>query len=185
MHGHYYSAAASLKTICLDLHAKVYACTLIHTHNHMIFYYVMRITASAWFALGIDLDLTKEDNEEAKRFQQSIQTFIRSVDYMVQAIPIYKIYPTKKYTEAKESLAAVRLLGRKYVERNRTAIEKRLREGGSTHDGLSLIEQWMIEGNMSEEQCIISALDMFAAGVDTVSVGLCMLHEYHQFAFTF
>ena len=184
MHDHYYGAAASLKTISIDLHAKVYACTLIHTHITYLLCDV-HYTASAWFALGIDLDLTKEDNEEAKRFQQSIQTFIRSVDYMVQAIPIYKIYPTKKYTEAKESLAAVRLLRRKYVERNRTAIEKRLREGGSTHDGLSLIEQWMIEGNMSEEQCIISALDMFAAGVDTVSVGLCMLHEYHQFAFTF
>ena len=127
--------------------------------------------ASAWFAFGIDMDLTKEDNEEAKEFQQSIQNFIRSIEYLVEAIPFYKIYPTKKYKEAKESMTAVRLLGRKYMERKRTGIKKILREGESTYDGLSLIEQWMIEGKMSEEQCIVSAIDMFAAGVDTVSDG--------------
>ena len=130
----------------------------------------MHITATAWFALGIDLDLTKENSEETKQFQQSIRMFMRSIDYMIEAIPFYKICPTKKYKEVKESVATVHLLGRKYVEQKRASIEKRLREGGSTHDGLSLIEQWMIEGNMSEEQCIISALDMITAGVDTVRV---------------
>ena len=93
---------------------------------------------------------------------------------MIEAIPFYKLYLTKKYKEAKESMTAVKLLGRKYMERKRASIEKILREGGSTYDGLSLIEQWMIEGKMSEEQCIISAIDMFSAGVDTVSVGICM-----------
>ena len=141
----------------------------------------VHITATAWFTLGIDLDLTKENSEEAKQFQQSIQMFMRSIDYMIEAIPFYKICPTKKYKEVKESVATVHLLGRKYVEQKRASIEKRLREGGSTHDGLSLIEQWMIEGNMSEEQCIISAIDMFAAGVDTVSVHGVM-HKCHQFA---
>ena len=62
----------------------------------------------------------------------------------------------------------MRQLGRKYLERNRASIDKRVREGGSP-EGLSLIEQWMIEGKMSEEQCIASAMDMFGAGIDTVS----------------
>ena len=36
--------------------------------------------------------------------------------------------------------------------------------------GQSLIEQWMLEKKMSEDQMIMSALLMFAAGVDTVSL---------------
>ena len=67
------------------------------------------------------MDLTKEDNEEAKEFQQSIQKFIRSVEYLIEAIHFYKIYPTKKYKEAKESMTAVKLLGRKYLERKRAS----------------------------------------------------------------
>lgn len=128
----------------------------------------VNIAASAWFALGADLDITKEDNEEVAQFQQSIQNFMKSLEYMSSAIPLYKIYPTKQYKETKQYVTAVRSLGRRYMERNRENIERRVKEGGNT-DGLSLIEQWMIEGKMSEERCIGSAVAMFGAGVDTVS----------------
>ena len=126
------------------------------------------VAASAWFALGVDLDISKQEDHEAAHFQKSVMDLFNGIEYFMQALPFYKIYATNGYKKAKQSQVVMRELGRKYLEQNRENIDKRVREGGST-EGLSLIEQWMIEGKMSEDQCIGSAIDMFAAGVDTVS----------------
>lgn len=42
-------------------------------------------------------------------------------------------------------------------------------EKGESVKGQSLIEQWMLEKRMSEDEMIISAVGMFGAGVDTVN----------------
>ena len=127
-------------------------------------------TASAWFAIGVDLDISKETDQDAAQFQKSVRDLFNGIEYFAQAstLPFYKIYPTKGYKKAKQAHLAMRQLGIKYLERNRETIEKRVKEGGST-EGLSLMEQWMIEGKLTEEQCIASAMDMFGAGIDTVS----------------
>ena len=98
-----------------------------------------------------------------------MRDLFNGIEYFARvALPFYKIYPTKGYKKAKQAHLAMGQLGRKYLERNRETIEKRVMEGGST-EGLSLIEQWMIEQKLTEEQCIASAMDMFGAGIDTVS----------------
>lgn len=42
-------------------------------------------------------------------------------------------------------------------------------EKGEKVKGQSLIEQWMLEKQMTEDEMIISAVGMFGAGVDTVN----------------
>ena len=83
---------------------------------------------------------------------------------MSSQFAIHKVYPTQRYLKAKEALCTMRSIGRKYYERNRKDV---MRKGKG--ESLSLLEQWMIDGKMTEEQCISSAIDMLIAGVDTVS----------------
>ena len=77
----------------------------------------------------------------------------------------YKIYPTQQYIKAKEAILTMRSIGKKYVDQNRKDATRKTRQGGS----LCLLDQWIMDGKMSEEQCISSAIDMLATGVDTVS----------------
>ena len=129
--------------------------------NHNDYHYA----GSAWITLGADLDLGKEDNTEAKQLQQAVKKFVQSLEYMTNGLPVYKIYPTQQYKQAKQSMIAMRSLGKKYLDKSKENTERKIEKGES----ISLIEQWMIEGRMSEEQCIMSACEMFAAGIDTVS----------------
>lgn len=112
------------------------------------------------------MDLQK--NKDAVKFQNGIQDFMIAIETFLEAMPIYRLFPTPFYRKAKRDYLMLRDLAMKYLELNRENIRKIVMEGGSI-EGLSLIEQWMIEGKMSEEQCITSALDMFLAAVDTVS----------------
>ena len=126
------------------------------------------------------MDLSKEDNEEALYLQHGVQSLVAMVTKYTEALPIYRIYPTPMYKKVKQSILTVRGVGRKYLERHRRGVEKRIREGGST-EGLSLLEQWMIQGHMSEEDCITGAVDVFIAGIDTVSthVTQCKWNPIH------
>ena len=137
--------------------------------NYYVLVNCILLVASAWFAIGVDLDISKETDQDAVEFQKAVRDLFNGIEYFTQvALPFYKIYPTRGYKKAKQAFSAMRQLGRKYLDRNREIIDKRVKEGRNM-EGLSLIEQWMIEGKMSEEQCIASAMEMFGAGVDTVS----------------
>lgn len=63
-------------------------------------------------------------------------------------------------------MIAMRSIGKKYLDMSKENTKRKLEKG----DSISLIEQWMMEGKMSEEQCIMSACEMFGAGIDTVSL---------------
>ena len=154
------------KTTCNWKSSILVICSYLELYSlHML----LNPAASAWFAIGADLDLSQEDGQEAKKFQNAMQDAMTALLEFAEAMPIYKIYPTPLYKKIKRAVLAVQTVGKQYMEQNRQNIEKRVREGGSM-EGLSLIEQWMIEGKMSEEQCIMSAVSMFAAGLDTVSL---------------
>ena len=126
--------------------------------------------ASAWFSFGADLDLTKE-GQESLHFQQAMQGFFGLLSRFSEAIPIYKIFPTPLYNNIKQAVLQVQGLGKKYMEQNRWRVEVRKKEGGST-EGLSLLEQWMLEGNLTEEEITILSVGMLAAGTDTVSIDI-------------
>ena len=135
---------------------------------------IIIFAGSAWITLGVDLDLRKEDSAEAKQLQQAVKKFVQSLEYMTNGLPVYKIYPTRQYKQAKQSVIAMRSIGKKYLDIiSKENVKRKIEKGES----VSLIEQWMIEGNMSEEQCIMSACEMFGAGIDTVSATEMKLHK--------
>ena len=56
--------------------------------------------------------------------------------------------------------------GLKHAERVRRKIES----GEEGEEVQGLLEQWLREGKMTEEEALMNASDMFVAGVDTVCI---------------
>lgn len=94
---------------------------------------------------------------------------IGSVVSFGEALPFYKIFPTPLYKKLKKAVLTLQSIGKEYVDDNYHHLKATAKDL-SNQKSLSLLEQWLLEGNMSEEQCILSAIDMFAAGVDNVSL---------------
>ena len=126
-------------------------------------------SASANFVFGADLDLGEKADPEAREFQEAIVRFISCVADFNQALPIYRLIPTPLYYRSSNAVRTVYNIGKKYLDSNMEKIQRCV-EKGEKVKGQSLIEQWMLEKKMSEDQMIMSAVSMFAAGVDTVSL---------------
>ena len=127
--------------------------------------------ASAYFSLGADLDLGGKDDPEAREFQQAVSSFISCIADFTRALPIYRLVPTPLYYRATKAVQIFYNIGKKYLDSNMEKIQRCV-EKGERVKGQSLIEQWMLEKRMSEDEIIVSAVGMFGAGVDTVSLNI-------------
>ena len=124
--------------------------------------------ASAYFSLGADLDLGGKADPDAREFQQAISHFISCIADFIRALPIYRLVPTPLYYRATKAVQTVQNIGKKYLDSNKEKIQRCV-EKGETVKGQSLIEQWMLEKKMSEDEIISTAVGLFSGGVDTVS----------------
>ena len=143
-----------------------YLCTTGDFHYK---YCLPPIPASAYFSLGADLDLGGKADPEAREFQQAVSSFISCIADFTRALPIYRLVPTPLYYRATKAVQIFYNIGKKYLDSNMEKIQRCV-EKGERVKGQSLIEQWMLEKRMSEDEIIISAVGMFGAGVDTVSL---------------
>lgn len=97
-----------------------------------------------------------------------MSSFISCIADFTRALPIYRLLPTPLYYRATKAILTFYNVGKKYLDSNMEKIQKCVEKGESVK-GQSLIEQWMLEKRMSEDEMIISAVGMFGAGVDTVN----------------
>lgn len=82
---------------------------------------------------------------------------------------MYKIIATSSYKQFNRGLDKIYEIGRKYAGKYISDIKARAALKEERVHGTSLIEQWLIEGNMSQDEAIGNAISMIAAGLDTVS----------------
>lgn len=127
----------------------------------IIFYHFYELV-SAYFVLGAELDLMKtasdSSNEEVQEFQKGIRTLISTIDDFSMALPFFKIFPSKIMRDLEEATNDLYRIGQKYVELSIKSEEKP-----------SLLKGLINDGNMSQEEAIMSSIFMFGAGTDTVS----------------
>ena len=112
-------------------------------------------------------------------FIKASQDFIESLAMITQALPIYKVFPTKPYKFYVSSLQNIRKLGRDLMKHRHDQLSEACQQGtlGETST-VGLLEQWLLEGKLTEEEAISQACDQLAAGVDTTSnTGTFLLHE--------
>ena len=91
------------------------------------------------------------------------------MDHFTYSIPYYRIFPTKFLKDANKASDNVQKIGRMYADQHMDRIMKSV-DKNEKQFGQSLLEQWLIEGNMSKDEAIGNAASMMSAGLETVSL---------------
>ena len=125
------------------------------------------IIATAYFVLGVVLDLGGRDStKQGKRFQQAIKIHLSAIDDFTITLLFFKIFPTRLYQEPDKATDDLYSIGQQYINQILYKIRNEVGRG-EKRLGQSLIEQWLIEGQLNEDEIIMSAIFMLGAGVDT------------------
>ena len=120
------------------------------------------LTVSAKFVYNKDLRVIDSGDKDVLAFINAVKTSFTCMYKVGFEPPLYKIFPTKLYREMSGALKEVRGFGMKIAEE----VQAKKPEGD---DVMGLLEQWLAEGKLSKEQAVMVSIDMFGAGVDTVS----------------
>ncbi|XP_019856590.1 PREDICTED: probable cytochrome P450 12c1, mitochondrial [Amphimedon queenslandica] len=127
------------------------------------------LEAGAHFTFGVNLDSQCDEDGHAKELQNATGAVIDSLYELQTAFPLYKIVATSSYKQFNRGLDKVYEIGRKYADKYISDIKTRAALKKERVHGTSLIEQWLIEGNMSQDEAIGNAISMLAAGLDTTA----------------
>ena len=98
-----------------------------------------------------------------------MQDFIEAMDVFLYSIPYYKIFPTKFLKDANKAADNIKKIGRVYADQHMDRIMKGV-DKNEKQSGQSLLEQWLIEGNMSKDEAVDNAATMMSVGLDAVSL---------------
>ena len=127
-----------------------------------------------------DIDTFSDKNgPQTEEFLKVVTAFISSLSEISRALPIYKIYPTKPYKNYVNILNRLRELGRQFLTNRFDKLQQDIEMGIVDEDvAVGLLHQWLIEGNLTEDEAFIQACDMLGVGVDTTSnTATFLLHE--------
>ena len=126
------------------------------------------LLVGAYFSLGADMDAMREHREEAFQLKYAVNTMISATDEFVFSSPIYKYFPNRTHKNLNTALDDIHRIGNRYADQHMERIEKTVSKG-EKEIGQSLLEQWLIEGNMSKDEAVRNAVTMLVTGMDTVS----------------
>ena len=127
------------------------------------------LIVGALFSFGVDFDARNDHNSDAQELKKSMQDFLVAMDHFLYSIPYYKIFPTKFLKDFHKANDNIQKIGRVYADQHMDRIMKGV-DKNEKHLGQSLLEQWLIEGNMSKDEAIGNAATMMSSGLDTVSL---------------
>ena len=140
----------------------------------------------AQFVLGDDnIDFRNDPQQHAKALQDAGSDFMASMDAFIKSPPLYKIYPTSTLNRVNNALDRMYEIGHMCIDSH---IE-RVREcsGKKKAHGTSLLEQWLIDGNMTEQEAVKTAIGTLAAGTDNVRyhihINILLIQISHTTAF--
>jgi len=130
----------------------------------------------SYFVFNETLDVYSGTDEHVKKFQTAGIEFIESLAMIASALPLYKLYPTKSYRNYIQRLNAVQELGRQVMKKKHNELKTAIEEGIiDDTKAVGLLEQWLVEGNYTEEEALMQSCDMMAVGIDTVRKHLACL----------
>ena len=112
---------------------------------------------------------------DTNQLRQAVETFSSSIhDFHMAPFFLFKYLPSKVVNDMNKAYDIMLQVGMKHCN----AYLGKLRNSGNTEifHGQPLLEQWLIEGKLTETNAIKSAAEMLIAGVDTVST-ITILHS--------
>ena len=121
---------------------------------------------SARFVFNKDVRVidSSSGDKDTMAFIRAAQTLVGSILKVGFAVPLYKIFPTKLYRDVTGAIKQLYSYGTKVAE-------ELLAESPSSDSAgaVGLLEQWLAEGKLTKDRAVITSVDIFLAGVDTVS----------------
>uniref|UniRef100_A0A1X7UA25 Cytochrome P450 n=1 Tax=Amphimedon queenslandica TaxID=400682 RepID=A0A1X7UA25_AMPQE len=127
------------------------------------------LEVAAHFAYGADIDSIKNKGGLEKEFQDAVGGLVDTLFDLQTGPPLYKVFPTKAYREFNKYLDKLIEIGQVYADQYTSDIKERAAVSEEKFHGMSLLEQWLIEGKMSAKDAISHSINMLAAGMDTTA----------------
>ena len=126
-----------------------------------------------------DVDTFSGKNPKAMEFVEATLAFIRSIGEIGRSLPLYKIYPTKPYKEYVANYSRIQRLGKELLNNHYEKLLDDIEAGKvEGENAIGILDQWLIEGKLTEDEAIVQACDMLGAGIDTTSnTATFLLHE--------
>ena len=118
---------------------------------------------------GADIDGIKSKGGLEKELQDAVGGLVDTLFDLQAGPPLYKVFPTRAYRKFNRYLDKLIEIGQIYADMYTSDIKDRAAVSDEKFHGMSLLEQWLIEGKMSTKDAISQSINMLAAGMDTVS----------------
>ena len=122
--------------------------------------------------------LTENPSDFGKQFLEAGRNFTRTLIQFMYALPVYKLIPTKPYKEFDVAVRRLLSLAGEIMEKKMAELTKAVEEGHELQ-GIGFLDQWLLEGKLSNDQILPIFGDLLAAGIDTVSQVLTALEFLH------
>uniref|UniRef100_A0A1X7T918 Cytochrome P450 n=1 Tax=Amphimedon queenslandica TaxID=400682 RepID=A0A1X7T918_AMPQE len=121
------------------------------------------------FVYGANLDCRNDKEGLAKELQDAVGGLLDCIFDLQTTLPLFKIFPTKAYKDFNKNMDKLIEIGQVYADKYSSDIEARAAVSDEKFHGMSLLEQWLIEGKMSTKDAISHSINMLGAGMDTTA----------------
>ena len=105
-------------------------------------------------------------DEDGKIFGDIVRDLLESLTDVATMPPLFKIYPTKGYRLFLDGHSRMLEVATKHAK----TVKQRIASGADGSETVGMLEEWLRDGVLTEEEAIFQAVSMFVAGVDTVSI---------------
>ena len=137
----------------------------------------------SWFIFNKDINVFDSNNEEGEKFTKAAANFVKNISLILEALPLYKVFPTKPYKNYVNAVRDMHKLGESMMKARFDELQDLVKKGEEFLDSnrISVMEYLLIDGQITKEEALSQACDLLAAGVDTTSVtATYLLHHIAQ-----
>ena len=120
--------------------------------------------------------LTGEPSEVGLRFKDAAFDYMRDMISFLYALPFYKIFPTKPYVKFDTSVKNLLSVSKELVDAKVKEMCAAMDEGREVEQ-IGFLDQWLLEGKLTQAELLPIIGELLSAGIDTVSVSHCMLYR--------
>ena len=105
-----------------------------------------------WFVFNKDLPVFEEGNQMADDFAKAAVNFNNNIGNILQALPLYKVYPTAPFKSFKKAVNDMHAIGENMMKSRFEQLQKLAQEGEVLdEERVSLVEHLLIEEKLTKE----------------------------------
>ena len=103
-----------------------------------------------------------------KEFQSAGLNFVEGLAPMMGIIPWYKFFPTPRSVRFENAVRCLEAIASELVDERMTELKQKINSNEEL-EGISFLDQWLLDDRINREEIFTLMRDFLAAGIDTVS----------------